>query len=108
MKKVCILRKFRAKIAVKRRALRDVTMLLLMTSLAKEREIAVKVLYNDCHIGKFIKWLYEWDKHVINMQYVIITVRQLCLAVDQLPVLKVDPVSRSWLYAFVAIWLFFF
>ena len=42
MKKVCILRKFRAKIALKRRALRDVIMLLLMTSLAKERETAVK------------------------------------------------------------------
>ena len=42
MKKVCILRKFRAKIALKRRALRDVIMLLLMTSLAKESETAVK------------------------------------------------------------------
>ena len=42
MKKVCILRKFRTKIALKRRALRDVLMLLLMTSLAKEREAAVK------------------------------------------------------------------
>ena len=40
--KVCILRKFRAKIALKRRTLRDVIMLLLMTSLAKERETAVK------------------------------------------------------------------
>ena len=42
MKKVSILRKFRAKIALKRRALRDVIMLLLMTSLAKKRETAVK------------------------------------------------------------------
>ena len=42
MKKVCILRKFRAKIALKRRALRDVIMFILMTSLAKERETAVK------------------------------------------------------------------
>ena len=42
MKKVCILRKFRAKIALKRRALRDVIMLLLMTSLTKERENAIK------------------------------------------------------------------
>ena len=42
MKKVCILIKFRAKIALKRRALRDVIMLLLMTSLEKERETAVK------------------------------------------------------------------
>ena len=42
MKKVCILRKFCAKIALKRRALRNVIMLLLMTSLAKERETAVK------------------------------------------------------------------
>ena len=42
MKKVCILIKFRAKIALKRRALRDVIMLVLMTSLAKERETAVK------------------------------------------------------------------
>ena len=42
MKKVCILRKFRAKIALKCRALRDVIMLLLMTSLVKERETAVK------------------------------------------------------------------
>ena len=42
MKKVCILRKFRAKIALKRCALHDVIMLLLMTSLAKEHETAVK------------------------------------------------------------------
>ena len=42
LKKVCILRKFRAKIALKHRALRDFIMLLLMTSLAKERETAVK------------------------------------------------------------------
>ena len=42
MKKVCILRKFRAKIILKRRALRDVIMLLLITSLAKEHETAVK------------------------------------------------------------------
>ena len=42
MKKVCILRKFRAKIALKRCALRDVITLLLMTSLANEHETAVK------------------------------------------------------------------
>ena len=42
MKKVCILRKFRAKIALKRRASCDVIMLHLMTSLAKERESVVK------------------------------------------------------------------
>ena len=42
MKKECILRKFRPKIAQKRRALRDVIMILLMTSLTKERETAVK------------------------------------------------------------------
>ena len=42
LKKVCILRKFRAKFALKRRALRVVIMLLLMTSLAKDRETAVK------------------------------------------------------------------
>ena len=42
IKKVCILRKFRKKIALKRRALRDVIMLLFMTSLEKERETAVK------------------------------------------------------------------
>ena len=42
MKKECILRKFRARIALKRRALRDVIMLLLMTSLAKKRETAAK------------------------------------------------------------------
>ena len=42
MKKVCILRKLRAKIVLKRRALRDVIMLLLVTSLAKKRETAVK------------------------------------------------------------------
>ena len=41
MKKVFILRKFRAKIALKRGALRDVIMLLLMTSLAKDRKTAV-------------------------------------------------------------------
>ena len=42
MKKVCILRKLCAKIALKRRALRDVIMVLHMTSRAKERETAVK------------------------------------------------------------------
>ena len=42
MKKVCILSKFRATIALKHRSLRDVIMLLLVTSLAKERETAVK------------------------------------------------------------------
>ena len=42
MRKLCILRKFRVKIALKRRALRDVIMLLFMTSLAKERETTVK------------------------------------------------------------------
>ena len=42
MKKVCILKKFRAKIALKRPALRDDKMLLLIMSLAKERETAVK------------------------------------------------------------------
>ena len=67
MKKVCILRKFRAKIVLKRRALRDVIMLLLMTSLAKERETAVKVLCNVCHIVKFMKWLYERGNNVIKV-----------------------------------------
>ena len=42
MKNVCISRKFRAKIALKRCALRDVIMFLLMTSLAKKRETGVK------------------------------------------------------------------
>ena len=42
MKKVCILRKFRAKIALKRRTLRDIIMLHLMTSLPKVRETVVK------------------------------------------------------------------
>ena len=42
MNNVCILRKFRAKIAQKCRALRGVLMLLLMTSLAKKRETGVK------------------------------------------------------------------
>ena len=64
MKKVCILRKFRAKIALKRRALRDVIMVLLMTSLAKQRETAVKS--NVCRIGKFMRWLYERKNQVIN------------------------------------------
>ena len=41
-KKVCILRKFCAKIALKRRALRDVIMHLLMTSPTKKRQTAVK------------------------------------------------------------------
>ena len=41
-KKYVFFRKFRAKYALKRRALRDVIMLFLMTSLAKERETAVK------------------------------------------------------------------
>ena len=42
MSKLCILRKFRAKIALKHRALSDVIMLLFMTSLAKKHEIGVK------------------------------------------------------------------
>ena len=42
MKKVCILRKIRAKNALKRRASRDVIILLLMTSLVKKRETGVK------------------------------------------------------------------
>ena len=42
MKKVYISRKFRAKIARKRRALCDVMMLHLMTSLAKKRKTGVK------------------------------------------------------------------
>ena len=42
MKNVCISRTFRAKIAMKRRALRDVIIFLLMTSLAKKRETGVK------------------------------------------------------------------
>ena len=42
MKKVCNLKKFRAKIALKRRDLRDVIVLILMTSLAKKRETGVK------------------------------------------------------------------
>ena len=70
MKKVCILRKFRAKMALQRRALRDIIMLLHMMSLAKERETAVKkieVLCNVCHIGKFMKWLYERENHVIKL-----------------------------------------
>ena len=49
MKKVCIFRNFRAKIALKRCALRDVIMLLLMTSLAKEHETAVKSVM--CHVS---------------------------------------------------------
>ena len=42
MTKVCILRKFRAKIALKCHTLRDIIMLLLMMQLAKKRETAVK------------------------------------------------------------------
>ena len=42
-----------------------------MTSLAKEAETAVKVLFNVCHIGKFMKWLYERENHVIK--YDVIT-----------------------------------
>ena len=42
LKNVCISRKFRAIIALKRRALRDVIMFLPMTSLAKRRETGVK------------------------------------------------------------------
>ena len=42
MKKVCNLRKFRTKIALKLRVLRDVIMLFLMTSLAKKCETGVK------------------------------------------------------------------
>ena len=40
--KVHILRRFHVKIAMKRRALCDVIMLLLMTSLSKKRETGVK------------------------------------------------------------------
>ena len=32
----------------------------------KGAQTAVKVLCNVCHIGKFMKWLYERDNHVIN------------------------------------------
>ena len=42
MKKVFILRKFHAKIALKRRALRNVKIVFLMTSLTKKRETSVK------------------------------------------------------------------
>ena len=66
LENVCILRQFRAKIALKRRALRDVIILLLMTSLAKKRETGVKVLCNVCLIRKFMKWVYESANHVIK------------------------------------------
>ena len=52
MKKVCILRKFRAKIALKRRALRDVIMLLLMTSLTTGARNCSKKCYVTCVILK--------------------------------------------------------
>ena len=42
MKKVCILRKYSAKIGLKHFALRDVIMVFLMTSLAKKRATGVK------------------------------------------------------------------
>ena len=42
IEKVCILRKFRVKNALKRRALRDVIMCLFMTSLVKKHETGVK------------------------------------------------------------------
>ena len=46
---------------------REIIMLLLMTSLAKERETTVKkFLCYVCHIGKFMKWLYEMENHVMN------------------------------------------
>ena len=71
MKKVCILRKILAKIALKRRALRDVITLLLMTSLAKKRETAVKsvtCMYKKCNvclIEKNMKWPSVSVNHVI-------------------------------------------
>ena len=42
MKKVCILKKFPAKIALRRGALRDVIMHFLMMSLAKKHQTGVK------------------------------------------------------------------
>ena len=42
MKKYVFLRKFRSKIALKRRALRNVIILLIMMSPAKKRETGVK------------------------------------------------------------------
>ena len=61
MKKVCILRKFRAKIDLKRRALSDVIMILLMTSLAKEARNWCKKCYVMCVLlenlwNGFITW----------------------------------------------------
>ena len=52
---------------LKHRALRNIIMLLLMTSLAKERETGV----NACLVGKFMKWLYERANHVINDIYAL-------------------------------------
>ena len=52
VKKVCILSKFRAKIALKRHALHNVIMLLLVTSLTKKRKTGVKVFSNVRLIGK--------------------------------------------------------
>ena len=54
MKKVCILRKFHAKISLKGRALRDIIML-LMASLAKKCETGIKMLCNVCLMGKYMK-----------------------------------------------------
>ena len=42
MKKVCVLRKFRTNISLKRCALHDVIMLILMMSLTKKHETVVK------------------------------------------------------------------
>ena len=50
MKKVCIFRKFRAKIALKCLALCDVIMLLLMTSLAKKHQTGEKRCYVTCFL----------------------------------------------------------
>ena len=64
MKKVSLLRTFRAKIALKRRALR-------------------LTLCNVCHIGTFMKWLYERENHVIIV--IIATFFFLLCGTNRLP-----------------------
>ena len=53
MRKVCVLLKFRAKIALKRRVLHDVIILLFMTSLAKKRQTGVKSVMERVSYWKF-------------------------------------------------------
>ena len=69
-KKVCILRKFRAKIDLKRRALRDVIMAPSYDVTGKGARNCSKKCNVTCVIlEKFLKWLYEREKSCDKYSY---------------------------------------